>query len=427
MRQPAVLAVLAACNLAVAFGFQWLPVMALGVGASTDAFFVSNLVPQLVLAVIGANLTSVLTPQLSTHEGVHFSTTAWTFAYGLAAAAVLVNGLLWMAAPLWVSWVAPGFDESTLSLTLDLVRIQLVGSACTMLLMATWAAAYARHQFVRVETTGILAGLVALLVAWVLMPSHGVHAVAWALVLRAVLQVAFLVPALGPVQRPDWQAAGGPAALRRLAPLMAGALYYRADPIVERVLASFAPTGQLSILHLAQQAYGAATQIVTRALINPMMPGLARAAAARAWAEFAAAVRRRLVLVLALAVGGWLLLAVAGRPVMNAAFARWLDPAEIALLHAVLIALAGVGVGGVAGQVLTVGFYAYGNTVTPTRVGVIGFTLGILLKAAGFWWGGIVGLAVATSISYVGNACAHLLLLRRDVAAQARRVEVAVP
>ena len=127
MRQPAVLAVLAACNLAVAFGFQWLPVMALGVGASTDAFFVSNLVPQLVLAVIGANLTSVLTPQLSTHEGVRFATTAWTFAYGLAAAAVLVNGLLWVAAPLWVSWVAPGFDESTLALTLDLVRIQLVG------------------------------------------------------------------------------------------------------------------------------------------------------------------------------------------------------------------------------------------------------------------------------------------------------------
>ena len=136
------------------------------------------------------------------------------------------------------------------------------------------------------------------------MPSHGVHAVAWALVLRAVLQVAFLVPALGPVQRPDWQAAGGPAALRRLAPLMAGALYYRADPIVERVLASFAPAGHLSLLHLGQQAYGAATQIVTRALINPMMPGLARAAAAHAWAEFAAAVRRRLVLVLALAVGG---------------------------------------------------------------------------------------------------------------------------
>lgn len=112
---------------------------------------------------------------------------------------------------------------------------------------------------------------------------------------------------------------------------------------------------------------------------------------------------------------------------MQLALSRWLAPADVDLLHALLVALAGVGLGAAAGQVLTVAFYAYGNTVTPTRVGVIGFTLAIPLKALFFWWWGVLGIAVATSIYTMGNACAHGLLLRRDVGRLSRPSTVVAP
>ena len=100
---------------------------------------------------------------------------------------------------------------------------------------------------------------------------------------------------------------------------------------------------------------------------------------------------------------------------------------QIDVLHGLLLALVGVWLGGAAGQVLTVGFFAVGNTDTPTRVGVVGFTLAIPLKIICYRWGGILGLALAASIYTVGTAVAHGVLLRRDLRARVELQPGAVP
>lgn len=419
LSQPAVLALLAGLNLLVTVGYQWLPVARLGVGVATDALFVSAIVPQVILSVASSGLTSVLTPLLATASADRFRVQAWTYAHGVGLAALALNGALFLAAPWWVTWLVPGFEPAAQALTVDLVRAQLAGALATMLLMVAWSADYARRRFVWVEASGILAGVIGLAVATALLPRYGVHAVAWAMSLRSVLQLALLVPGWGRYARPDWRAAGGRTAFTRLLPLMGGATYYKLDPMVERVLASFAPAGHLSLLHLGQQAYAAGNQILTKALVNPIMPALAELAAARAWPDFARLTRRRLVAVLGLAAAAWLALALIGRPLLGSVLGRWLGPAEIALLHVILVALGGVWLGGAAGQVSTVGFFALGDTRTPTAVGVVGFTLAIPLKIVFYWWWGVVGLAVATSIYTGGNAVAHQLLLRRGIARRA--------
>ena len=419
LSQPAVLALLAGLNVLLTVGYQWLPVARLGVGVATDALFVSAIVPQVILAVVGGGLTSVLTPLFATAESDRFRIQAWTYAQGIGLAALALNGALFLAAPWWVALVVPGFDHAARLLTVDLVRAQLAGALATMVLMVAWSADYARRRFVWVEASGVVAAAAGLAMAAALLPEYGVHAVAWAMSLRAVLQLVLLMPAWGRYARPDWRAAGGPTALARLLPLVGGATYYKLDPVVERVLASFAPAGQLSLLHLGQQASAAGNQILTKALVNPIMPALAELAAARLWPDFTRLTRRRLAAVLAVTLGAWVAMALAGRPVLALVLGRWLGPAEVALLHQVLVALGGVWVGGAAGQVLTVGFFALGDTRTPTTVGVVGFTLGIPLKVLCYWWWGVVGLAVATSAYTAGNAVAHHALLRRGVAGRA--------
>lgn len=413
--ESALIALLAAVNLAVTFGYQWLPVVKLGVGADTDALFVSTLVPTIVLAVVSSSLTAVLTPELAVEDASTFHVKAWTYTHWVAIGSALVFGALLVAAPSWTPWLVPGFDAAHRQLTTGLVRIQLVAAVFTMLLMAVWAAAYARRRFLWVEVSSLLAAVAGLVVAWWGMPDYGVRAVAWGLVLRAVLQVLLLVPCLGPFAWPDAHKADGGRVARRMLPLVGGALYFKTDPLVERVLASFAPAGQLSLLHLAQQLYAAGNQVLTRALINPAVPALARLAAAHAWDQFAQLTRRRLGLVLALSGVAWLGLLVVGRTIMLVALARWLTGQQIELLHALLVALIGVWIGGAAGQLFTTAFFSYGNTVTPTTVGIVGFTLGIPLKLLFFWRWGVLGLAVATSLYTLGNACAHAWLLRRDL------------
>lgn len=425
MPAAALIGAAAAVNLAVTFGYHWLPVVKLGVGSATDALFVSALVPQVVLSVVSTSLTSVLTPLLSTATRETFAVQAWTFGQGVALAAAALTALLLASAGLWVPWMAPGFAPDIQALTVGLVRIQLVGAFFTMLLTVSWSAAYARDRFLWVEVSGVLASALGLMVAWVGMDAFGVHAVAWALTLRAALQVLLLGSALGRYSRPVWTAIGGAEVWRRLAPLLGGSLYYKADPVVERLLASFALPGHLSLFHLAQQVYGAGNQVLTRALINPVVPRLARHAAAADWTAFTAVVRTRLLACALLFVTAWLTILVVGRPVLLVGLARWLSSDQIVLLHALLVLLVGVWLGGAAGQIFTVAFYAFGNTATPTRVGVIAFTLAIPLKVAGYWLAGILGLAVATSLYTVGAAAGHFVLLRAQV--RQRRIVLATP
>lgn len=412
---PILLGSTAAVNLAVTFAYHWLPVVTLGVGTSTDALFVSAVIPQVVLSVISTSLASVLTPLLATASPTLFRAQAWTFTWGIALAAAVLNGLLFASAPLWVTWLVPGFTPEAVMLTITLVRVQLIGAFFTMLLTVPWSASYARDRFLWVELSGTMAGAVCLAGAWALIDRYGVHAVAWGLAARAALQVLLLMPVLGRVARPEWSAVGGTEVRRRLLPLLGGALYYKADPIVERVLASFALPGHLSLFHLAQQIYGAGNQVLTRALINPVMPRLARHASTHDWLAFRQLVRHRVLASSAVFGAAWLALVLVGRPVMRVALQAWLELPQIDLLHALLVLLAGVWFGGAAGQVFTVAFYAFGNTVTPTRTGVVAFTLAIPLKIAGYWLGGILGLAVATSVYTLGTAVAHHFYLRRDL------------
>jgi putative peptidoglycan lipid II flippase len=427
VRPPVPIALAAAAHLTVTFGYHWLPVVEFGVGSATDALFVSAVIPQVVIGVVTTSLTSVLTPELSTvTTRVEFRTKAWTFGHIVFVVAGGLTALLYGSAPVWVPWLAPGFETEQQIFVLHLVRIQLLGAFVTMLLAVTWSAAYARGRFVWVETSGALAGALGLVVAWLTVTPYGVAAVAWALVLRSVLHVVLLLPSLGPYILPT-RCAVGADVWRRLLPLIGGAVYYKADPVLERMLASFALAGHLSLFHLAQQLYGVVNQVLTRAVINPIMPALARQAAQGRWSAFRRLVTRRLVLCIVLLGAVWVAILVIGRPLMLAILHPWLTPDQIALLHTVLVLLAGVWFGGAAGQVFTVAFYAGGNTATPTLTGMVGFTVLIPVKIAAFWAGGVPGLAAATSLHLLATAVAHHVLLWRDVARRVRAHKLPLP
>jgi peptidoglycan biosynthesis protein MviN/MurJ (putative lipid II flippase) len=88
---------------------------------------------------------------------------------------------------------------------------------------------------------------------------------------------------------------------------------------------------------------------------------------------------------------------------------------EISQLWTIMLALGLVWGSGLVGQVLSQSFYAISDTDTPTKIGVIGFTLGIPLKVAGFHYYGVVGIAIATGLFATGNAIAMYTILRHRI------------
>jgi putative peptidoglycan lipid II flippase len=415
VRLGVVLGLLSALGILVNLAYQWYVLTRVGPGSQTDALFAGMMVPQLVLAVVGGSLGYVMVPLLSTEDQESRRPLAWTLLQGMALFWAAVAALLMLLAPLWVPLAVPGFDEPTTHLAVHLSRIQLLSLVFSGVTGVQAAAYQARHRFISAEAAPFVAALVGFgFVVWAL-PRLGISAAAWGLVIRSGCQTLLQAPALGRYHPPTRHPGLGEA-WRRLLPLLSGASYYKADGFVDRLLASLGPSGALSLYHLSLQLYSSLHVVLNRAVAAPAVPSLARSAAAQDWRGFTRISRDRLRVMLLVTIGLLPVLVFVGRPTLSAFLAHGLfSQARVEQLWWILILLCGVWVGGAAGQVLSTSFYTRGDTRTPTRIGVIGFTFAIALKLLAFKYFGIRGLAAAASLYYLGNATALYLTLRRDL------------
>lgn len=420
MRLSLLLGLLAGGQVALGLAFQLTVLGSFGAGWQADAFFTSLLPVLLIAGMLADPLLNVLIPELSLREGPARGRDAWTLlALTLVALAPLAVGLGWTAGR-WIGWLAPGFDDPTRALAARLVRLQLPALVLIPLAAILRAADHAGRRFLRCEWTlfvGHAAGLGLLL--WGL-PLWGVAAAAIGVSVRHGVQVLLLLPAAGPPRRPDWQTPTLPAAWQRLRPLVAGASYFKLDRVVDRLLSSLAPRGQLSLLALATQLYASAQQVLGKALVGPHFPELTRRAETHDHAGFGHLRRRLLLRMLAITGLGLVALLVAGRPLLDLlARIRPIAPANRALLWQLLVCLSGVWICGGLGLILAASFYARRDTRTPVRVGVVTFTIGIGLRIAGFQLFGTLGIALGASGFFVLTAIALDRLLARQLREEA--------
>lgn len=410
------LAVLAGSNIIVAFLIQWYVLVTIGPGVETDALFAGMAVPQLVLAIISGSLMYILVPLLAVQEEERFRQEAWGFFIIVGGVFSAIACLLFFFAYIWVPVLIPGFSDSGKTLTVILTRIQLIGMVFTGLSGVLWAVYHARQRFIWAELTPVLGGLVSFgLLIWAL-PRYGIVAAAWVAVARLFLQTLLLLPGLGVYRKPDWSSATLREAWLRIRPLLFGTSYYKTDPLLDRFLSSMVPAGGLSLLYFGQQIYSAASQIINKAIAAPMVPLLAGYAEIDNWSDFRRAYRRRLLWISFLTGGGYLLFLLAGHSLLETLVGYGnITGDNVLLLWWIMVALVGNFIGGAMGQILSTAFYAKGNTLTPTKVGIIGFTLGIVFKIIGFFSFGLLGIAAGTTLYYFLNMFALYILLEREL------------
>ena len=416
VRLAVILGGLAGVNILLAFFYQWYVLITIGPGCQTDAFFAGMAVPQLFLAVVTGSMTQVLVPLLATEDQDNFHKEAWSFFQGIGFIFGILAVLLFATATTWVPWTVPGFDPETKLLTILLVRIQLVGMVFMALNGVAWSVYHSRQEFVWAEISpilGTLGGLAFLLWGW---PRFGIIIAVWATVLRAAIQRILLLPGMGGYRAPDWRTNTVREAWRRLYPLLLGSTYYKPGDLVDRFLASMAPAGQLSLLHFANQIYLAGTLILSKALAAPMVPLLAKRASEREWFSFRKIVSNRLLWTLGITLAVFMCIFFSGTSVLSFLFGHGrFTIGEVLTLRWLLVALVGVWVGGALGQILSSSFYAKGNTRTPTKIGIFGFTIGLGMKVVGFLYWGILGIAVGTSLYYLLNAFLLKLALQQSL------------
>lgn len=416
MRLSFKLGCLAGGNVLLAFFYQWYILNEVGPGSETDALFAAMVIPQLLLTVIAGSMTQVLVPLLTIENEGDFQKEAWNFFQGIGFVFLALALLLFATAAVWTPWIVPGFDLETQLLTITLVRVQLVGMVFIGLNGVAWSAYYSRQKFIWAEVSAVLGTLGGFfLLIWGL-PRFGIIVAAWAMVLRSALQTVLLLPGLGEYSTPDWKSETAGKAWRRLYPLLLGSTFYKTGALVDRFLASMTSAGQLSLLYFSSQIYQAGNLILGKALAAPMVPLLAKRASAREWILFRRIVNNRSLWALSITFAVFVCMVFFGVSILTFLFGHGrftID--EVLKLHWILVALVGVWIGGALGQILSNGFYAKGNTRTPTMIGILGFAIGLVMKVVGFWYWGILGIAVGTSLYYLLNVFLLKFALQKNL------------
>lgn len=412
MKRAVRLASLSSVDILLAFAIQLYVLITIGPGIETDSYVASQTIPVLIMTVVSMSLVRVLMPLLAPLSPQEHFSTVWSVVIVVTIFFATVAVLLSSTSTVWVRFVFPGFGVDAVELTTQLVQGQLVAMFFLALAAVFMASCQARNQFVKIELIQLVTHIAMLAALPFALERYGILSVAWLAALRGFANFILILPTarwVG-IDGVRWRTAK--EVWQRLRPLLFGSSIYKTAPLVDRYLASMAAPGLMSLYSLSQSVYSAGVQVVDRSIVAPAVSQLAKFVAKNRWTDFRRLWISRLLIVSLLVSISSLAVFLFGQDVLPLIIAyKGFEFSHIHILWILLVSFAGYGVGAVAGQVLAGSFYAMGDTKTPTYIGTIGFVFGVLAKIAGFFWGGIVGLAIATSLYYLLSTLALLAFL----------------
>lgn len=405
-------------QLVVQFAFQTILARYFGAGAEMDAFVAAISLPTFISSVFFNSLGYALVPVLSRKLVEQDVDGAWASANNLLSLLGLTTGfaaliLAMFAVPL-VRLLFPGYVGQQAALTAELVRVLACLIVTNSLIAYSQAVHHSHRRFITPALSPVV-GILATLLIVACLPNRNMITVAWAVVAgSAVVAVLQLVWPLRHFRLRVRPGSDTYQFLRLCAPLIAGAAYYRLDPLIDRYLASFLLTGSVAHLGYASRLVTALLMVSSSGLSVVAFPSFAQQQAAASTEglarEVAHSIRCMIAIIVPIIVG----LGCYSTPVIHDLFERGMftasDTHTVSLL---LLLYLGMIIGGAFGDVAAKIFYSLSDTRTPTVIGCIGFTLGLGLKVALVPSLGVAAIALATSLYYLFNLALMGWLLRK--------------
>lgn len=407
---------------------------AFGTSTEIDAFYTGNRLPETLFTLIaGGALASAFLPTLTGFLTRDDRKGGWRLTSSVVNLILIIMGVLSVVAAVAAPWLvrtvlAPGYEDAEkIRLTISLLRIMLLSPAIfgvSGILMATLNA----HQHFALPALapacyrlGLIAGVI------FLVPSLGIHGLAWGTVLGALLHLIVQLPALRRLE-PSYQRTLGlemPAVRevgRLMLPRLLGAAVVQLNFWVNTILASSQPEGSLSALTFAFQLMIMPQAVIAQATAIAALPTFSAQFAQGKMEELRASFSNTLRGVLFLALPASLGLIILRKPIISLLFERGAFSAQST--EQVSWALLWWGVGLVGHSVLEIivrVFYAMHDTRTPVTIGALMMSLNVVLSlifSALFeriGWMPHGGLALANSFATALECIALLWLLHKRI------------
>jgi putative peptidoglycan lipid II flippase len=301
-----------------------------GTGEVLDAFFMALVVPAFLINTIAGSFNAALVPtyiQVLEREGKHAAqqlfANAMVLGLGLLGVlAIAIGG----TAPIYLPWLASGFDDRTLHLTL-----QLLWTIAPFVVLggvgAIWSAALnARERFAAAALIPTVTPILTVILL-LCVPSWGVFALAVGLVGGACLELVCLGVALdrqGGFVRPSWQGWNEP--LRQIAaqysPIVAGSLLMCSTGLVDQSMTAMLSPGSVAALNYGNRVIALPLTLAVTALNTAVIPYVSKMSARQDWQGMRHLLNRYLKLIFAASIPLTLTLILASEPIVKLLFER---------------------------------------------------------------------------------------------------------
>lgn len=397
-----------------------------GAGMLTDAFFVAFRLPNLLRRLFAEGAFSqAFVPVLAEYRNRRGEAETKTLIDRVSSVLFLVlmavSALGMAGAPLLIAVTAPGFaaEPGKFALTVELTRItfpyilfmSLVAVAAGVL--NTW------RRFALPAFTPVLLNLSFIGMALFAAPyfEPPVLALAWAVFLGGMLQLALQIPALArigmlPRFDPAWRDEGVRRVLKLMAPAILGVSVAQISLLINTVFASFLASGSVSWLYYADRLMEFPAGLLGAALGTILLPSLAKSHTSGNAQEFSALLDWGLRLTLLLTLPAALALAILAVPLLSTLFQYGAFSAQDVLRTREALVAYSVGLTGlILVKVLAPGFYARQDIRTPVKIAIFTLLLTQAMNLAFIGWLEHAGLALSIGLA----SCANAFLLWRGL------------
>ena len=400
----------------------------IGEGPELDAFFAAFRIPDLIFQLVAAGtVAAALVPMVAGELGTGRTGRAWrivsTIASLMTVALVVLSGIAWLAAPVVVPLITPGFEGAQLERTIELTRLMLLAPMFLALGAVATSTLNAHRRFAASALAPIVYDLAIIGAAFILTPALGVTGLAMGVVAGSL---GHLLVQLPPLARAgfrftpslDTSDADVRHALNLMGPraiaLGAGQVTF----IVATSLASGLATGSVTAFTFAFTVFSIPLSVIGVPLGIVALPTLSRDLARGAVDSFVELVTRALRII-AFVIGPIVALGIVLRvPATTILFnhGRFSEDGVALVASTLTILLLALPAEALI-TILVRAFYANKDTRTPMAAAILAVVINVVVGvlAVGVLHWGLMGIALGIALGSSIEAIALTVILRSEI------------
>jgi putative peptidoglycan lipid II flippase len=261
--------------------------MYFGVSAETDAFTIASQIPVILFAVVTTSISTTVVPLYSKllygdEEGSSqkFVSKFVTLIAGVTIICVIICEII---APVIVKLFSPGIEEKTFVYAVKFIRITFPTIIFSSVMSIFMGVLQVHKKFGRSSILTIVRQIVYAILIVVLQGLFGIYAAVCGLLIATIVEffLSYIFAMSNVRVRPDFHLKDPyvSKAIKMSVPIFAGIGAAEINRLVDKIVASFLESGNISMLNYASKLSGAFTALIVGSISTVMFPYFAEKAA----------------------------------------------------------------------------------------------------------------------------------------------------